>query len=482
MNQQFYKTTIVLPFLVLVLSARAGWGQALIEAQKLEDLSRNELTALTGFPALNGVVVYKVNYLTNGSDMLPDTASGLVVLPDDTTVVRLVAYQHGTTNGPTDVPSNNNTEALLVKAYAGQGYLATAADYLGLGDSRGFHPYVHAATEASAGVDLLLAARELAALEGFGSMEQIFVTGYSQGGHAAMAMAQAIHERETDDLWITAAAPMSGPYSISSVMKSVTLEDTVEYFYPSYAAYLVLGYQEVYGNLYDSIAQVFRPAFVPMIVSFHNGEIGLNTLNDFMIQQLVSENGKSIPGRLFNESYLNAILSDSLHPAAVALRDNDTYLWVPQFPMRLYYCMADDQVNFNNSLVARDYMVSQGAGNVEAIDVFPAGDHGGCVLPAVLSTLAFFNGFSMSTSIAETGGIGLVELYPNPAVDHLRLVLPSQMTSARLRIYNQMGQLLHSINNYAGEEIGITNLPNGIYHIFLQVGGNQFQNKLLIHR
>jgi hypothetical protein len=150
--------------------------------------------------------------------------------------------------------------------------------------------------------------------------------------------------------------------------------------------------------------------------------------------------------------------------------------------MRLYYCTADDQVNFNNSLVAEDYMIGRGALDVKAIDVFPAGDHGACVLPAVFSTLAFFNGFSMSTAIEENKEIGLLELYPNPAVDHLRLILPSWLTSARLQIYNQMGQLVQTKDEFEGGEIGKTNLPNGFYHIFLQAGGEQFHNRFLIHR
>lgn len=442
-----------------------SYSQALLHSELLEEVSQTELTAITGFPALYGVEVYKVQYLTTGSDNQPDTASGLVVFPDNTSIVRIIAYQHGTTAGPEDVPSNLNGEATLVKAFAGQGYIVTAADYLGLGDSRGFHPYVHAATEASAGVDLLIAGRELAGELGFSAVQQIFVTGYSQGGHGAMAMAQALQERPTDDLWITAAAPMSGPYSISDIMQTVTLQDTQEYFYPSYAVYIVLGYQEIYGNLYDSIEEVFKPVFIGMIKSFHNQEITLDVLNQFLINQLINDTGKSIPKDLFNESYLNAVLNDSLHPAQVALRDNDTYRWVPGFPMRLYYCMADDQVSFMNSLVAEEYMQGSGAQDVQAIDVFPSGDHGGCVVPAVLSALAFFNGFDPSTATREYNFWQNMSIAPNPVSDDFQINVSEDLTSSHLQIYNQMGELVLEKHDIVSSGISVRDLPDGIYFL-----------------
>lgn len=471
-----------LPFILLLFCSRFSIGQAIINSELLEEVSRNELTAVTGFPALHGVAVYKVQYLTIGSDMQPDTASGLVVVPDDTTVVRLLAYQHGTTDGKEDVPSNLNYESLLAKAFAGQGYIVTAADYLGLGDSRGFHPYVHADTEASAGIDLLLAGKDLAYDLGFKTIEQIFITGYSQGGHAAMAMARAVQERPTDDLWVTAAAPMSGPYSISGIMRNVILQDTQAYNFPAYVIYSLLGYQEIYGNLYDSIEQVFKPVFTGMIHSFYDHQIDLDILNQFLINQLINDEGMSIPKALFNESFLTAILSDSLHPVNLALNDNDTYQWAPLFPFRMYYCKADDQVSYLNSLVAEEYMNSQGAPDVKAIDVFPSGDHGGCVVPAVLSTLGFFNEISLSTRVEESIAFQDLTVFPNPVSDLLQMALPSDLSAGRLQIYNQWGVKVVDHNGLYSQEINVRYLPEGMYHLVLRNTEGSWRGSFIIHR
>ncbi|MCB0666076.1 MAG: T9SS type A sorting domain-containing protein [Saprospiraceae bacterium] len=465
----------------LFLCALTTSGQSLISYQEIEELTQNQLTALTSVPALNGVRIFKVDYLTNGTDNLPDTASGLVVLPDDTSVVRILAYQHGTTDGPEDVPSRNNNEALLVKSIAGQGYVVTAADYLGLGDSRGFHPYVHAATEASAGIDLLLAGRDLASQEGFKSMEQIFVTGYSQGGHGAMAMARALQDRETDDLFITAAAPMSGPYSISGIMRDITVQDSIEYFFPAYVAYTLLGYQEIYGNLYDSLQQAFKPQFIGMINDFFQGNIDLSELNDFLIEQLTNDFGVSIPSLLFQEDYLTEILGDTSHPVNVALKDNDNYDWVPQFPLRMYYCTADDQVPFMNSVVAEEFMNSNGADDVMAIDVFPAGDHGDCVIPAVLSMLGFFNGFNVSTSLVERQQFSRLGLFPNPAHAKIQMInIPED--NVDLKVFNQLGILVLNRKAFSARSIDVSELPEGVYQMVLSSQKELWRGSFIIQR
>lgn len=439
-------------------------SQALISATVVAEHSIASLTSQTGFAALNGVTAYKVLYTTQGSDSKLDTASGLVVLPDDPTISSLIAYQHGTSDYD-DVPSAMNGEATLALVIAGQGYIATAADYLGMGESRGFHPYVHAGTEASAGVDLLLATKELLAREEFESIEHIFVTGYSQGGHAAMAMAQAIQERETDDLWITAAAPMSGPYSLSGTMLDLITSDTMKYFFPSYAVYTMLGYQEVYNGIYDSIPEVFKPAFVDMVRQFYQKEISLNALNSFIVQELTINHRGSVPSRMFNDSFIDEIRSDTNHIVRRLLADNDTYRWVPQFPMRMYYCTADDQVSYINSIVAEEYMVGNGAEDVEAIDISPTADHGECILPAALATLQFFNGFK--TVSARTSIASELLVYPNPTATELMVEIPHGI-SYSVHIFNLQGQLIKTVKQQQRELISVRDLHDGHYLMMVQ--------------
>ncbi|MDX1479116.1 MAG: hypothetical protein R3301_15485, partial [Saprospiraceae bacterium] len=137
-------------------------AQYLLSSEMIGQMSEAEIEAQSGFDVRTGVTLYKVQYMTTGIQGETDTASGLIVLPDQFLVeeVPVVVYQHGTTNGPDFVPSRLTGGHDLPIAFGAMGYVASATDYLGLGDSKGFHPYVHAATEAGAGLDMLIATTE----------------------------------------------------------------------------------------------------------------------------------------------------------------------------------------------------------------------------------------------------------------------------------------------------------------------------------
>lgn len=123
------------------------------------------------------------------------------------------------------------------------------------------------------------------------------------------------------------------------------------------------------------------------------------------------------PRRLFKDEYLQAVISNLNHPLNVALRDNNVYAWVPKASMRLYYCADDNQVPYQNSLLARDTMQARGAKNVRAQDVKSNANHSQCVQPAVDSALAFFLMYryiGFATNTRDNAVYWPLELYPNP--------------------------------------------------------------------
>lgn len=481
MNQRLPIVSAVLICVALIFSQPAS-SQAIVTAELIAHFDKDSLTQRTGVPAQNGAIAYKLEYVTTGIDGMPDTASGLFVLPDVVTDKGIIAYQHGTTDGPDDVPSNFNTEALLVTGLAGQGYIMSACDYLGMGSSRGFHPYVHAGTEASAGIDMLIASMNMAAEMGHESISNIFVTGYSQGGHAAMAMAQAIEERPTDDLWLTASAPMSGPYSISEVMKSLTVDERdTEYLYPAYIAYILLGYQSAYGDVYTSLDEIFRTPHINWIEMFEEGQIGLSTLNAALIGQLRNEFGLSAPYLMFDSVFLQSFREDSSHFINDLLVENDTYRWVPNAPMRIFYCAGDDQVPFQNSLIADSVMNAMGAPDVQSQNLNPVFDHGACVLPAVLATLEFFNSFQTTTPVDDHQDLTSLSLYPNPAYDVLNIRLSAGPANGKVQLFDATGVLQKSFDlTDASSTLNVTDLRAGMYMVLLEMNGKKYVEKVLI--
>jgi len=201
-------------FYCLTLSA-----QQLVNGTFIADRTAAQLTQELGIPMPNDIKIYKIQYETPDLYGVKDTASGLLAVPDfQASSFPLVVYQHGTVGEKSQIPSNLQSEAIIAMACASLGYVTIAPDYLGLGDSRGFHPYVHAETEASVAIDMLYALADFLPNISLTLSDKLFVTGYSQGGHAAMALARELEANYTQDFPLTAAAPMSGPYSISGVM------------------------------------------------------------------------------------------------------------------------------------------------------------------------------------------------------------------------------------------------------------------------
>lgn len=179
-------------------------GQKLISTTPAGIISRDFLAFLFGANGAlleNGIELYKITYTTVDVFGKPDTASGLIILPSNGKKSFFpVIYQHGTVDDRNDVPSNVKGGWEAGAVFAGLGYFTILPDYLGLGTSRGYHPYVHAASQSWAASDMLKAAVTFAANAGITLNEKLFITGYSQGGHASMALHRDLEKIRCQDL------------------------------------------------------------------------------------------------------------------------------------------------------------------------------------------------------------------------------------------------------------------------------------------
>ncbi len=87
---------------------------------------------------LNGIALYKITYNTTDVHGEPTVASGALYVPQiECDTLPLVSYQHGTVFHREYVPSNTYAwDAGFM--YAGNGYITTLPDYLGMGDNPRF--------------------------------------------------------------------------------------------------------------------------------------------------------------------------------------------------------------------------------------------------------------------------------------------------------------------------------------------------------
>lgn len=339
------------------------------------------LDGLTVFPVHYAVNMYKIVYKTIDADGVETQASGAVCIPLDTVdAFPLASYQHGTVFRKDDVPSRENYESLLGLIYAPGGYVICMPDYLGLGDSPGLHPYCHAKTEASAILDMLRATRQLCSILHIQLNDQLFLFGYSQGGHATMAAAKDIQENHADEFQITAAAPMSGPYDMDGAQEAYVTSDE-PYDAPEYLPYLMLAYNSVY-KLYPRYSDFLNPPYdktlPPLFDGTHDG----------------SEIAASLPAEpkyIVRPDVLHDFLSNPDNPFRKALSDNDLTGWAPAMPMTLYYCGEDELVNYQNAINAFNAFIQNGSTSVSLYEPDPHGTHESCASPSLFYSRIWFD-------------------------------------------------------------------------------------------
>lgn len=479
-----YSFTKILCLFFLGLSFNA-FSQNVVEVTFIESRTKEAVSAALGVDAQFDVKLYKMLYETPDIQGNLDTASGLFVIPDDPTgTFPLLSYNHGTVNDRNDVPSLLAGGSELAIIFGSMGYVTTAADFLGLGTARGVHPYLHADSEATAVVDMMYAMRAYAETdEAITLNDQVFLTGYSAGGHVAMATHRYIESTLSNDFTVTAAAPMSGPYSVSQEMREFTTGDDV-YVFAAFLGSVALSYQAAYGNIYTELEDIFKPQFAEDIRRFENEELNLFELNAQMLSDLFLAGG-FFPRLMLQDSIREIVTNDGDHPLMDALRANDVFDWTPTAPTRLFYCTADGTVTFTNSIVADSVMNANGAVDLTSLDVDSNQDHGGCVDPAMTATIAFFAQYQdVMVGTNEVFTQDLFEVYPNPVTDVLTIQMGAeQLADFTVNLYDVYGKLIHTeIASGDKLELEVSGLPVGMYVLSINDGTVRGVEKINIQR
>lgn len=363
-----------------------GWHRgSVVFSQEVADFplaqARSYLHA-TGFgspAARHGVEIYRIVYRTVSSQGKPDIASGVLAIPADSQRhLQVVEFGHGTFVAKADAASVSAEDRGEVAMFAGAGYAAVEPDNLGLGLGPGAQPWLDPAAESSAAIDMIRAARVVAARKHRRLSSSILVTGFSAGGQAAMALSRALQQGAVRHLRLAAVAPISGPFDLLGAQLPASLDPTGP-LNPKdsayYLSYLVVATNH-FHRLYASPRQVFRAPYDKTIPRLENG-----WHSDLQVLEALPAS----PQRLFTTAFLQRLA----HPAGEILRilraESSTCNWVPQVPVRLYAAHGDTQAYYLNSVDCQRALSAHG-NNVPLIDLgdidhFPS-EHAG--LPRVL--------------------------------------------------------------------------------------------------
>jgi hypothetical protein len=342
---------------------------------------------LNGFNV--GLRAYKVTYYTKNEKDILVKATGLIMYPKVNYKLSTVVSEHGTTDNRNNVPSNLkgvSTVGFAVElSYVLNGYILMAPDYVGMGTGQGTHPYVHYPTEASATVDFVTAANKILVQQGVKRYDEYFISGYSQGGHAAMSTLKKLSISNPTNLKFKYAYMGDGPYDFSGATMQKGVVEKEFYPFSSFLANVVntcndLGYKSYTNN----ISEVISPEY-------------LDKYNYHVIQ----ENGGMLWGpviwrKLFTTNFITDVTNNQNSKLRQCLRASDVYDWYNKTPTTLGHSTIDLAINPENT--AKTLVTQQGYYpwwdlNKYKLEAFYWGplDHVGGILPFVLASNAKFN-------------------------------------------------------------------------------------------
>lgn len=384
------------------------------------------------------IKIEKINYPTLGAAGERTNATAALMLPsgdsEDCQGDRpILLYAHGTTTEKSydfsQVANPQNpaaNEATLIAAnFAAQGYIVVAPNYAGYDDSDlDYHPYLVADQQAADMVDALDGARTIITRQqlvndtdytNIDDSGKLFISGYSQGGHVAMATARLLEQQNKP---VTAIAPSSGPYALAAFGDAI-FAGNVNIGATRFAPLLAIGLDKKYKNIYGNRTDIFTAQYantqLPNTQTFgelvNNGKLPDNALflakptNNPVLDQLPASNlpfaflGFDDDNYLIKTDFRAAYVTDALQnldslvagtgvlPAAnpqnnlrKALKDNDLRGYIPTMPTLLCGGNQDPTVFYDLNTGSMTAILQAASSsnnlNVTVLDVDTRNDRG----------------------------------------------------------------------------------------------------------
>lgn len=355
----------------------------LVSASFLKEYSRAEFLNTLGQNAQfistlvkGGVRQYKIVYKTKNTDGTDILASGAMTVPVGiTNKVPLLSYQHGTIFNDNDAPSyfsETGSEGQTATLMASMGYIVSAPDYIGYGESKNIpHTYEHREGLATASLDMLRAVKEAIAQEKLNWNEITYIAGYSEGGFASMSLLKKLEETAASEFTVKAVSCGAGAYNKTLSFKTLVNTPTSGNAQHNASYIWVL-------LTYDNIYKLNRPISA-YFVEPHATQIVNERQNARITGNL---------GDLLNPTLKKGILEGTDAALLAAVADNDVFDWKPKAALRLYHGDKDDYVPYFNSQTTVDAMKKRGV-DVE-LKTIAGGNHTSSISEFLLGTLQYF--------------------------------------------------------------------------------------------
>lgn len=308
----------------------------------------------------------------------PIKVSGLLMMPQGMkTGAPLISIQHGTAFHKDEAPTATGYTGM--ELFASSGAVALMPDFIGYGESRSvFHPYYDEGSSAMVVIDMIKAAKEFLQERKFEYNDDLFLTGYSEGGYVTLAAAHEIEKNSAHNLTVKAIAAGAGGYDLREMLSGVSTSSY--YSYPSYLAFVLMSY----NNTYDwkkPLTYFFKQKYATALETHMNGEYAGWEINQKLTTNL---------NELFDEGFYARLKQPGQElDLKEAIQKNTVDAWTTSTPIRLYHGTADEIIPFENSEVTLENFEKAGSSNVTLTSI-PEGTHGSSYVPMMKDFIPWF--------------------------------------------------------------------------------------------
>jgi pimeloyl-ACP methyl ester carboxylesterase len=317
-------------------------------------------------PAKNAVKLYKVEYnsVIPEQNNRPTLASGLIAIPDTgLKSMPMISYQHGTLYadmGVSSQPDKCFEMRLMIAQFAAQGYIVIGADYFGLGSSKEKDSYMVLNSHVQSCYDMYDAAKAILEKEAI-TINNFFVTGWSQGGVVSMALLERLETlRIPVQAMGTAAAQCDGFVMANGFLshpRKIDAEWVTMVFILTAFSF------EEYYQIPGLARGVFTEEFYDVAKRVYNKDLTLE------VKDYPTDLRKLIRSEYFDSNYFKQSAYGKL------LLEMHPYRWDIKTPVKMCYGDSDECLSIGLARLPMEWQKAIGNNTTEAISMGPDATH-----------------------------------------------------------------------------------------------------------
>ena len=349
------------PFLLSNMDKEAQTGFTLASVMMSDNKGLNRLFKFK----TKKVTGYNVEYSTHHPHKTGNiTASGLLLVPSLSQPLPLLIYHRASLltkeSAPSLIPGSMivvdpiTDERAIMVMLALQGYIVLAPDYTGYGSSDDIrHPYLHKKSVTQTSLDMFFSVTEALKDIDVPFQSSVYVMGYSQGAHGAMAFAQEFQDSNRSDFSIKAVATGGGPYDVLETIRELLDQDNINRI-------TTLLFMQSYSYIYNWDLDT--------ILKNNSYEEIIESAFDY---EDIAEPAEKIPNKasaLFQSRFIRDIQEGKASSILKDLEENSVYKWSPSAPVFLFHAKNDTIVPYRNMQIADSYFSKNGSSSVRTQD------------------------------------------------------------------------------------------------------------------